>query len=109
MMVTNMKDYVTLDCDNVDADFRYSYRDTMIAQLKQDLCNKNFSFQGLSKGDQIDTLLNRIKFWLNNIDDTGVQYLMIYIILIITTKDWIILFSVQRYFLRLENLKNYWI
>ena len=37
MMVTNMKDYVTLDPDDADADFRYDYRDIMIAQFKQDL------------------------------------------------------------------------
>ena len=63
MMVTNMKDYVTLDPIDFDADFRYDYRDTMIAQFEQDLYNKNFSLQG--KGDQIDTLQNRIAFWLN--------------------------------------------
>ena len=44
MMVTNMKDYVTLDPDDDDADFTYNYRDTMIAQFKQDLFNKNLSF-----------------------------------------------------------------
>ena len=36
MMVTKMKNYVTLDPD-VDADFICNYRDTMIAQFKQDL------------------------------------------------------------------------
>ena len=40
MMVTNMKDYVTL-------------------------CQKNFSLQDQGKGDQIDTLQNGIEFWLN--------------------------------------------
>ena len=56
MMVTNMKDYVTLDPDDYDADFRNKYRDTMIAQLIQDLYNKNFSLQDRSKCDLIDTL-----------------------------------------------------
>ena len=37
MMVTIMKDYNTLERDDDDADFRYGYRDTMIAQFKQDL------------------------------------------------------------------------
>ena len=40
MMVTIMKDYVTLDTDDDDADFRYDYRNTMIAQYNQDLYTK---------------------------------------------------------------------
>ena len=52
MMVTIMKDYVTHDSGDHDADFRYSYRDNMIAQFKQNLINKNFSFQHQSKGNQ---------------------------------------------------------
>ena len=36
----------------------------MIAQFKQDLYNKNFTFQDQSKEDEIDTLEDRIKFWL---------------------------------------------
>ena len=63
-----MKDYVTLDPDDVDTDFRYGYRDTMIAQFKQDFLNKNFSIQDQGRGDQIDTLQNRIKIWFNIID-----------------------------------------
>ena len=35
MMVTNMKNYVTLDPDHDDADFRYNYGDTMIAHFQQ--------------------------------------------------------------------------
>ena len=35
-MVTNMKDYLTLDDDDDDADFRYNCRVNMIAQFKQD-------------------------------------------------------------------------
>ena len=41
-MVINKKDYVTVDLDHYDADFRYIYRDTIIAQFKQRLFNKNF-------------------------------------------------------------------
>ena len=107
MMVTNMKDYVLLDPDD-DVDFRYGYIDTRIAQFKQDLYNQSFSLQDQGEGDRIDTLQNKIKFWLNIID-MGMQYLIIPKNVIITTKDWIILFAVQRYFPIVENLKNYWI
>ena len=68
MMITNMKDYVTLDLDDYDADLRYNYRDTMIAQFKQDFYKKNLSLQDQGKCDQINTLQNRIKLWLNLID-----------------------------------------
>ena len=37
MMVTIMKDYVTFDPDDDDGDFRYNYRDDLIAEFKQDL------------------------------------------------------------------------
>ena len=103
IMVTNMKIYVTIDLDDNDADFRYGYRYTMIAQFKQDFFNKKFSLQDQGKGDQIEALQKRIKFWLNNIDERGVPYLIIFMIMIMTMMDWIILFAVQRYFLRLEN------
>ena len=72
MMVTIMKDNVTLDRDDDDDDgFRYIYRDTMIAQFKQDLYNKNFSFQDQCKDVEIDTLENRNKLLFKIIDDTG--------------------------------------
>ena len=61
-MVTKMKDYVALDHHDDDAEFRYNYRDTTIAQFKQDLHNKTFILQDQGKGDQIDTLHNRIEF-----------------------------------------------
>ena len=95
MMVSNIKDYVTLDPDDVDADFRYKYRYTMIALFKQDLFNKNFRLQDQGKCGQIETLQNRIKFRLIIID-MGVQYLIIFLFMIISTMDWIILFAVQR-------------
>ena len=56
LMVTNMKNYVTIDTHDDDADFRYGYRHTIIAQFKQDLYNKSFSLQDQGKGDQIDAL-----------------------------------------------------
>ena len=62
-MVINMKDYVTLDPDDADADNRYGYRDTMIAQFKQDFYNKNFSLQDQDKRNK--SLQKRNKFWLN--------------------------------------------
>ena len=68
MTVTNVKDYVTLDTDDNYADLRYRYTDTMIAEFRQDLFHKNFSRQDQGNGDQIDTLQNRIKLWLNNIE-----------------------------------------
>ena len=71
MIVTIMKDYGTLDPDDDDAGFRYGYRVTIIAQFKQDLYNKNFSLQDQGKCDQIDTLQNRINFWLKIIDMGG--------------------------------------
>ena len=70
-MVTSTKDFVTLDPDDYGNDFRYIYRDTMIAQYKQDIFNKNCSFQDQGKADQIDTLRNRIKLWLNIIGNGG--------------------------------------
>ena len=74
IMVKNMKNYVTLDPDNLDdddAEFRYVYRIDMTAHFEQDLYDKSFSLQDQSKGDQIDTLQNRIKFWCIIIVDTG--------------------------------------
>ena len=41
----------------------------MIAQFKQDLYNKNFTLQDQGKDDSIDTLENRIKFWINIINN----------------------------------------
>ena len=61
----------------------------MIAQFEQDIYNKNYTLQDQGKDDPIDTLENRIKFWINNI----------------ITKDLIILFVVEsaENFLREEN------
>ena len=44
----------------------------MIAQFKQDIYNKNYTLQDQGKDDPIDTLENRIKFWINVItNDQG--------------------------------------
>ena len=66
-MVTKMKAFVTLGLDDYDADFRYIYTDTMRVQFGQDFYNKIFTLQDQGKGDQIDTLQNRIKIWPNGI------------------------------------------
>ena len=102
MMVTNMRIYVTREPDEFDADFRCISGVTMIAQFEQKFYNKSFSPQDQGKGEQIDTLENRINFcfllliW-------GVQNLIIFLNMTTKTIDWIILFAVQRNFLRLEN------
>ena len=41
----------------------------MIAQFKQDLYNKHFTLQDQGKDDPIDTLDNRIKFWINVVEN----------------------------------------
>ena len=38
----------------------------MIAQFKQDLYNQNYTLQDQGRDNPIDTLQNRIKFWINN-------------------------------------------
>ena len=80
----------------------------MIARFKQDLYNKNFTLQDQGKDDEIDTLEKRIKFWLSisnaqgpvpdnlydyDYNDEGLDRYV----------------SCAKYFLRLQNLKNYWI
>ena len=41
----------------------------MIAQFKQDLYNKHFTLQDQGKDNPIDTLENRIKFWMTIIEN----------------------------------------
>ena len=43
----------------------------MMAQIKQDLYNKNSTLQDQGKVDPIDTLENRIKFWFNIVNYDG--------------------------------------
>ena len=43
------KDFVTLDRDVDDTDFRYGYIDAMIAQIKQEFCNKSLGLQDQCK------------------------------------------------------------
>ena len=69
MIVMNMKDNVTLDLDDYDANFRYKYRDNMIAQFEQGLYIKSFSHQDQDKRD--DGLRKIFKFWLNCVVNQG--------------------------------------
>ena len=41
----------------------------MVAQFKQDLYNIHYTLQDQGKDDPIDTLENRIKFWMNVIEE----------------------------------------
>ena len=54
-----------------DEQWGYGYRSYMITQFKQDLYNKNFTLQDQGKDDPIDTLQNRINFWINIISNDG--------------------------------------
>ena len=68
-MCTNINNYIPVrpwfDDEDEQEQWDCGYRDDMIAQLKQDLYNKNYTLQDQDKDDEIDTLENRIKFWLN--------------------------------------------
>ena len=65
MMVASMKNCLTNDDDDDDADFKNIFRGNMTAEIKQTLCNKNFSLQDQGKCDENATLQKRIKFWAN--------------------------------------------
>ena len=70
-MCTNIADHVPIpywdyyDAGNEEEQWGYGYRDDKIAQLEQDFFNKIFILQDQGKDDPIDTLENRIKFWIN--------------------------------------------
>ena len=68
-MCTNITDHVPIrpwfDDPDEEEQWGYGYRDDMIAQFEQDLYNKNYTLQDQGKDDPIDTLENRIKFWIN--------------------------------------------
>ena len=72
-MCTNKDNYVPVrrwfDDPDEEEQWGYGYRDDMIAQFKQDLYNKTFTLQDRGKDDPIDTLQNRIKFWINIISN----------------------------------------
>ena len=74
-MCTNITDHVPIrywdyyDDGNEEEQWGYGYRDDMIAQFKQDIYNKNFTLQDQGKDNPIDTLENRMKFWINIISN----------------------------------------
>ena len=72
-MCTNITDHVPnrpwFDDPDEEEQWGYGYRDDMIAQFEQDLYNKNYTLQDQGKDDPIDTLENRIKFWINIISN----------------------------------------
>ena len=72
-MCTNITNHVPIrfwfDDPDEEEQWGYGYRDDMIAQFKQDLYNKHFTLQDQGKDNPIDTLENRIKFWINIINN----------------------------------------
>ena len=70
-MCTSINDHVPIrpwfDDPDEEEQRGCGYRDDMIAQFKQYLYNKNFTLQDQGKDDPVDTLQNRINFWINNI------------------------------------------
>ena len=72
-MCTNITDHVPVrywdDDPDEEEQWWYGYKDDMMAQFEQDLYNKNFTLQDQGKDDPIDTLDNRIKFWVNIISN----------------------------------------
>ena len=76
-MCTNITDHVPIRYwdyygdGNEEEQWGYGYRDDMIAQFKQNLYIKHFILQDQGKDDPIDTLDNRIKFWINIIEEYG--------------------------------------
>ena len=73
MMCTNITNHVPIrlwfDDPYEEEQWGSGYRDDMMAQFKQDLYNKNYTLQDQGKDDSIDTLENRIKFWINIISN----------------------------------------
>ena len=72
-MCTNINNHVPIrpwfgDPDE-EEQWGYDYRNDMISQFEQDLYNKNFTLQDQGKDDPIDTLENRINFWINIISN----------------------------------------
>ena len=57
------------DDGNEEEQWGYGYRGDMITQFKQDIYNKNYTLQNQGKDDPIDTLDNRIKFWIDIISN----------------------------------------
>ena len=67
-MTTNMKDYIV---ENNEEDLRKLFRVTIEKQFVHSLYSKSFSYQVESDDDDIDTLQQRIKWWMVVIDRGG--------------------------------------
>ena len=70
-LITNNYVPVRLWLDDPDEEGQWGcgYRDDMVAQFKQDFYNKIYTLQNQGKDDEIDTLENRINFWINIISN----------------------------------------
>ena len=103
-MCTNITDHIPIrpwfDDPDEEEQRGYGYRDDMIALFEQDLYNKITLFK--IKVKTIQLILSRIElnFGLILLVTIKAQYLIIFMIMIITMKDLIILFVDGKYFLR---------
>ena len=72
-MCTNITNHVPIrswfDDPDGEEQWGYGYRDDMTAQFKQDIYNKIYTLQDQGEDNPIDTLENRIKFWINIISN----------------------------------------
>ena len=72
-MCTSITDHIPIhpwfDDPDEEEQWGYGNKDDMLAQFEQDLYNKNYTLQDQGKDDPIDTLENRIKFWINIISN----------------------------------------
>ena len=72
-MRTNISNHVPIrlwfDDPDEEEQWGCGYRDDMITQFKQDLYSKNFTLRKQGRDDPIDTLENRVNFWIINISN----------------------------------------
>ena len=109
-MCTNITDHVPIrywdyydDDGNEEEQWAYGYKDDMIAQFKEDLYNKITLFKIKVKMIQLILSIIELNFALISLVTIRGQYPIVFMIMIITKKDWMELFEAQEYFLRLEN------
>ena len=95
-MCTNLNNYVPLrpwfDDKDEEEQWGYGYRDDMIAQFKQDIHKKISVFK--INANMIKLILSKtgLNFGLILLK-WGLQYLIVFMIMIITMMDWIFLFA----------------
>ena len=99
-MCTNINNYVPVrpwfDDPDEEEQWGCGYRDDMIAQFKQDYITKISLFKIKVKMMKLILSITELNFGLILLVLLRVQYLIIFMIMVITTKDWMDLFSVQR-------------